>query len=79
MCEYCCERLFNEIKGKEFKLLPTFGFKNDRKYDSWIMKNIMDRKAGIMITTDNTNGVYFDINFCPMCGRKLRRSNTDEH
>lgn len=20
-----------------------------------------------------------DINFCPMCGRDLRRSNTDEH
>lgn len=71
MCEYCTKRNENEIKGKDFNLLPTFGFKNDRKYDSWILKHEMDRKAGIMIVTDNSNGVYFNINYCPMCGRKL--------
>ena len=72
MCEYCENRNEYEINGKYFKLLPTFGFKNDRKYDVWIMKNKSDKRAGVMITTNNSNGVYFDINYCPMCGRKLR-------
>ena len=71
MCEYCEQRSNTEIKGKEFELLPTAGFKNDRRYSSWIMKNKADEKAGIMIVTDNSNAVYFDIEFCPMCGRKL--------
>ena len=71
MCEYCKTIQENEINGKAFNLLPTFGFKNDRKYSSWILKHLMDRKAGIMIATDNSNAVYFDINYCPMCGRKL--------
>lgn len=71
MCEYCEVRQDNIVNGKEFNLLPTFGFKNDRKYSSWILKHPMDRKAGIMIATDNSNAVYFYINYCPMCGRKL--------
>ena len=71
MCEYCIQRDENTIYGKHFNLLPTHGFKNDRRYDSWIMKNKNDTKAGIMILTDNTNGVFFDINYCPICGRKL--------
>ena len=74
MCEYCRDRKDYEIKGDEFNLLPTFGFKNDRKYSSWIMKNKMDRKAGIMIATDNSNAVYFDINYCPMCRKRVERS-----
>lgn len=73
MCEYCEGKSQYEINGKNFNILYTFGFKNDRRYDSWIMKGKMDRKAGIMITTDNSNGVYFDINYCPMCGRKLTK------
>ncbi len=71
MCEYCEEKSQNEINGKNFNILHTFGFKNDRRYDSWIMKGKIDRKAGIIITTNNSNAVYFDINYCPMCGRKL--------
>lgn len=72
MCEYC-EKKGNktEIIGKSFKLLPTAGFKNDRIYSSWIMKCYKDKKAGIMIATNGGNGVYFDINYCPMCGRRL--------
>ena len=71
MCEYCNQRNENEIKGKEFYLVPTAGFKKDRRYSSWIMKNKNDINAGIMIATDNTNAVFFDINYCPMCGRRL--------
>lgn len=72
MCEYCNQDK-NGIKGKEFILQPTAGFQNDRYYSSWIMKNKSDKKAGIMIITNGTNGVYFDINYCPMCGRKLNK------
>ena len=61
MCKYCEEREKNEIKGKDFDLLSTAGFKNDRIYSSWIMKNENDEKAGIMISTNNGNAVYFDI------------------
>lgn len=35
------------------------------------MKNKADEKAGIMIATDNGNAVFFNINYCPLCGRKL--------
>ena len=71
MCEYCKATLILEIRGKDFDLKPTAGFKNDRKYSSWIMKGKADKKAGILIATDGGNGVYFDINYCPRCGRKL--------
>ena len=73
MCKYCKEINHDNhnINGGYFELIPTAGFENDRKYDSWILKNKGDRKAGIMILTDGSNGVYFDINYCPMCGRKL--------
>lgn len=70
-CEYCKTRGKEEVCGKEFKLLPTSGFENDRRYSSWLLKNKMDRKVGVMITTNNSNGVFFNINYCPMCGRKL--------
>ena len=59
MCKYCETRRKNEIKGKEFDLISTAGFKNDRRYSSWIMKNEADEKAGIMIATDNGNAVFF--------------------
>lgn len=74
-CEYCCKGNKVEIHGKDFELKPTAGFKYDRKYSSWIMKGKEDKKAAIMISTDGTNGVYTDINYCPMCGRKLKEGD----
>lgn len=73
MCKYCEIKSDDgkEINGREFKLLHTHGFKNDRKYSSWILKHTRDIKAGIMIATNNSNAVYFNINYCPICGRKL--------
>ncbi len=71
MCEYCKQKNETNIWGKEFELQPTAGFHNDRYYSSWIMKNKADEKAGIMIATNGTNGVFAEINYCPMCGRKL--------
>lgn len=72
-CEYCKSKELKEINGKYFKLKATAGFENDRKYDSWIMKGKKDKKAGIMILTNGSNGVYFDINFCPICRTKIGR------
>ena len=71
MCQYCKKIGSLDIDGKDFELKPTAGFRNDRKYSSWILKGKADKKANIMILTNNTNGVYFSINYCPMCGRKL--------
>ena len=70
-CGYCKKGHFLDIDGKEFELKPTAGFQNDRKYSSWIIKGTEDKKAGIIIITNGSNGVYFDINYCPQCGRKL--------
>ena len=75
MCKYCKTSPIMEIQGTEFKLKPTAGFKNDRKYSSWIMKGKADKRAGIVIATNGGNGVYFDINYCPMCGRKLKEGD----
>lgn len=70
-CEYCCVDKDNEIHGKDFELHPTVSFFGDRRYNSWILKRRDDIKPGIMIATNGTNAKYFDINYCPMCGRKL--------
>lgn len=55
MCEYCTQRNENDTLGKEFALQATAGFKSDRYYSSWIMKNKADDKAGIMISTRRNN------------------------
>lgn len=73
-CKYCGDYKKNVLAfaGTDFKLIKTAGYKDDWiKYRSWIMKGDKDKKAGIMITEGGCNGVYFDINYCPMCGRKL--------
>lgn len=70
-CKYCMNGNKETINGEEFDLLSTAGFNNDRKYSSWILKGKNDRKAGIIILTNYTNGVYFNINYCPMCGRRI--------
>lgn len=47
------------IDPKAFELLEMF-----------ILKGKNDKKAGLMINTIN-GARYIDINYCPMCGRKL--------
>ena len=72
MCEYCREYENGNIKGDEFKVEKTAGYKEEyMKYRCWIMKTINDLKAGIMISEYGMNAGYIDINYCPMCGRKL--------
>lgn len=72
MCKYCEKRENGTIKGQDFKLKKTAGYEKDYMiHCSWIIKGKKDRKAAIIFTTYNTNGVFFDINYCPMCGEKL--------
>lgn len=72
MCEYCKTDIKMEILGKKFKLNKTAGYKEDYiKYSSWIMQGKIDEKAGIFIAEYGMNGCFFDINYCPMCGRKI--------
>ena len=70
-CKYCAIDKENEIYGKDFELKKTAGFQNDRTYSSWILKTKNDKLTGIMIATNNSNAVFFNINYCPICGRKL--------
>ena len=72
-CEYCTTRTSKiEICGKYFDLQKTAGYTRPHiSYSSWIMKNKNDKNAGIMFANHGGEAVYFDINYCPMCGRKL--------
>lgn len=80
MCKYC-ERYTGKgnIRGKDFELEKTAGASdNDLMiHNAWIMKGENDERPGIMFSTHNTNAIYFDINYCPICGRKLVKNNID--
>ena len=75
-CKYCknVEKTSygSKIYGENFDLHKTAGYKDNWiKYRSWIMQGKADEKAGIMIAENGGNGVYFNINYCPICGRKV--------
>lgn len=76
-CKYCKEKTKNnskaiEIWGLNLEMHKTAGYKEDCiKYRCWIAKLTGDEKAGIMVSTDNGDACYFDINYCPICGRKV--------
>lgn len=77
MCEYCRQGNKLEISGKPIK---TTEWKNTAGYqipknktdilELFILKGKDDKKAGLMIYNEN-GARYIDINYCPMCGRKL--------
>lgn len=79
MCKYCCTNENNEILGRtirHYELKKTAGYKPPKsEYDIdflelFILKLKKDKKAGLML--NNKNGIrYIDINYCPMCGRRL--------
>lgn len=74
MCEYCERKnLKNEIAGKEFKVNKTINLREKSNTDNlvcFILKGEEDKQAGIMIGTFEGYH-YININYCPMCGRKL--------
>ena len=70
MCEFCRQwKDENTICGKDIKINPCASATD--LSDAQIIKNANDKKAGIVIFKQCKAGGYFDINFCPMCGRKL--------
>lgn len=70
MCEFCRQRKDeNTIYGKDIKINQCASA-TDLSYAK-IIKNVNDEKAGIIIFKQCKAGGYFDINYCPMCGRKL--------
>ena len=77
MCEYCYKKDDGEIMGKtirQFEWKETAGYEPPEKrndfLEMFILKCKNDKKAGLMI--DSGYGYrYIDINYCPMCGRRL--------
>ena len=79
MCEYCRSTGENEINGKTvytYEWNETAGYekRHNTTYrdilEMFILKCEKDEKAGLMI--DSGFGArYIDINYCPMCGRKI--------
>lgn len=74
MCEYCeRQNSKSDIVGKEFKVNKTNVLREKTNTDNlvcFILKGEEDKQAGIMIGTFEGYH-YININFCPMCGRKL--------
>lgn len=70
MCEYCEELCYeNTILGADIKI-----HKCANRADltiAQIMKHASERKPGIVIYQGNLAKGHFEINYCPMCGRKL--------
>jgi len=81
MCKYCKQMSEKEIHGEDFKLEKTSGYTNKNiQQAALIMKGKKNDTPGIIIfTVKNGEAVYFEIDFCPMCGRKLEESGADEN
>lgn len=73
MCEFCRHwHCANTICGEEIKINQYNKNILSSLTDAQILKNVNDKKAGIVLySNDNMPVGYFDINYCPMCGRKL--------
>lgn len=69
MCDFCKNYSDNRIFGTD---IPIKKCANETDLtDAQIMKNVGDHKPGIVIFSHTAAMGYFNISFCPMCGRKL--------
>lgn len=69
MCDFCKNYSDNRIFGAD---IPIKKCANETDLtDAQIMKNTGDKVPGIVIYSHGAAEGYFDIAFCPMCGRKL--------
>lgn len=69
MCKFCKEYLDSRICGAD---IPIKKCANETNLtDARIMKNRGDKVPGIVIFSHGMSKGYFDIAFCPMCGRKV--------
>lgn len=78
MCEYCKQWEDKTIHGKHIRDYEWRETKCKNEFltheldfmEAWIMKCEGDKYAGLMV--DNGHSArYININYCPMCGRKL--------
>ena len=70
MCDFCKNYSVNRIFGTD---IPIKKCANETDLtDAQIMKNTGDKIPGIVIYSNHCMAKgYFDIAFCPICGRKL--------
>lgn len=73
MCDFCRKwHSKNTICGSEIKVNQYDNNIVSSLTNAQILKNIGDKKAGIVLFSNSNIPVgYFDIEYCPMCGRKL--------
>ena len=65
MCEYCAESNRKEINIKESPL-----FKSTQPTKALIVK-LPNDKPGIVLFTAGVSQGYMEIEYCPICSRKL--------
>ncbi len=71
-CMHCKEKNKNIIWGKDLEFVKSSSSnEQSNRYKSVIMQGKDDEKAGIMFFDYGTTKGYIDINYCPICGRKL--------
>jgi hypothetical protein len=73
MCEYCRQTKDKFLAGKDFEVHKTNKLRAKNHTDNlycFVLKSEDDEKAGLMIGTIEGYH-YININYCPMCGRKL--------
>lgn len=69
MCDFCKTYNENKIFGSD---IPIKKCANETDLtDAQIMGNRDNEVPGIVIYKGCVAAGYFDINYCPMCGRKL--------
>lgn len=70
-CDYCKEKSENNhiIRGKDIEINKCASATN--LTEAQIMQNENDKLPGIVIYKGTKAMGYFDIKFCPICGRKL--------
>ena len=69
MCDFCKNYSDNRIFGTDIPIKKC-AYETDLT-DAQIMMNTGDKVPGIVIYSYCMAKGYFDIVFCPMCGRKL--------
>ena len=69
MCKFCKEYLDSRIFGDDIYIRKCAN--ETDLTGAQIMKNTGDKVPGIVIYSHGAAKGYFDITFCPMCGRKL--------
>lgn len=71
MCDYC--RIWhgdNTICGQSFEI-NAVNDNHERFTDAQILQNENDKEPGIVIFLNGRARGYFNITYCPRCGRKL--------